>query len=412
MNLLHYIKKKFIVSIIILCCAIPAMAQTSGATPAPAVTSGSNQLAILLVVMSAVLAFVIWGLGQVLVVLSRQLMEKNKNAGKVMSAIVLVVLMLAAQTAPAQTTATTEAVKVVPNYGGLSSSSFNMFLIVIIAEVTAIIFLLIAIRRIYAELMPAKAAVEGQQSALRQWWSRMDAKLFTRAVPVAKEADVMLDHDYDGIRELDNALPPWWKYGFYITIAVGFVYLLNFHVLGNGKNPTQEYAAEMNQARIEKELFEANNKDKIDENNVPMADETGLAKAKDIFNTKCWSCHGKLGEGGAGPNFTDDYWIHKGSLNDIYRSIKAGYPEKGMQSWATDYTPKEMSFLASYIKTLRGTNPPGAKAPQGDLYTEAAAPVAADSVKTAIPVKAGDKALAEKKDSLKAKDSVTAVNKK
>jgi cytochrome c oxidase cbb3-type subunit III len=335
------------------------------------------------------------------------LMEKNKNAGKALSAVALIVLMLAAQTAPAQTTAAADAVKVLPNYGGLSSSSFNMFLIVIIAEVAAIIFLLVAIRRIYAELMPAKAAVETQQSKLRQWWTRMDAKLFTRAVPVAKEADVLLDHDYDGIRELDNALPPWWKYGFYITIVVGFVYLFNFHVFGNGKNPTQEYAAEMNQARIEKELFEANNKDKIDENNVPMADEAGLAVAKEIFNTKCWSCHGKLGEGGAGPNFTDDYWIHKGSLNDIYHSIKTGYPDKGMQSWATDYTPKEMSFLASYIKTLRGTNPPGAKAPQGDLFTEAAAPAAGDSAKAAVLVNTGNKTVAVGK-----KDSVKAVIKK
>ena len=79
----------------------------------------------------------------------------------------------------------------------------------------------------------------------------------------------MLDHNYDGIRELDNALPPWWKYGFYITIGVAVVYLLNFHVFGYGKNPTQEYKAEMAQAKIQKEIYEANNKDKIDENNVP-----------------------------------------------------------------------------------------------------------------------------------------------
>jgi cytochrome c oxidase cbb3-type subunit III len=373
MNLFHCIKKIYIAAVLIVCCTIPAMAQTAGTTPAPATASGSNQLAILLVIMTAVLAFVIWGLGQVLVVLTRQLMEKNRNAGKVLSAITLVIFLLATQTASAQTTAATDIVKVMPNYGGLSSSSFNMFLIVIIAEVSAIIFLLVAIHRIYAELMPAKAVAEVpevEQSKLRQWWTRMDAKLFTRAVPVAREADVMLDHDYDGIRELDNALPPWWKYGFYITIVTGFIYIFNFHVFGSGKNPTQEYAAEMNQARIEKELFEANNKDKIDENNVPMADETGLARAKEIYNAKCWSCHGKLGEGGAGPNLTDDYWLHKGSLNDIYRSVKVGYPEKGMQSWANDYTPKEMSFLAGYIKTMHGTNPPGAKAAQGELYAK------------------------------------------
>jgi len=192
----------------------------------------------------------------------------------------------------------------------------------------------------------------------------------TRAIPLEKEADVMLDHDYDGIRELDNALPPWWKYGFYITIGIAIIYFFNFQVLGYGKNPTQEYNDEMAKASLQKEMYEANNKDKIDENNVTMADASGLAQAKEIFTTKCFPCHGKLGEGGAGPNLTDNYWLHKGSLNDIYKTIKNGYPDKGMQSWASVYSPKEISYLASYVKTLHGTNPPNAKAPQGDLYID------------------------------------------
>jgi cytochrome c oxidase cbb3-type subunit 3 len=141
---------------------------------------------------------------------------------------------------------------------------------------------------------------------------------------------------------------------------------------------------------VEKEIYEANNKDKIDENNVPMADDAGIAQAKTIFETKCWPCHGKLGEGGAGPNLTDDYWLHKGSLNDIYHTIKTGYPEKGMQSWSAEYTPKEISYLATFVKKLRGTNPPNSKAPQGDLYSETTSTPSADSstaktnVKTAL----------------------------
>lgn len=117
-----------------------------------------------------------------------------------------------------------------------------------------------------------------------------------------------------------------------------------------------------------------------------MADAAGLAAAKEIFNAKCWACHGKLGEGGAGPNLTDDYWMHKGSLNDIYNTIKVGYPDKGMQSWANDFTAKEMSFLASYVKAFRGTNPPNAKAAQGELYTETAT-ASADSLKAAVTIK-------------------------
>ncbi|MGN6249085.1 MAG: cbb3-type cytochrome c oxidase N-terminal domain-containing protein, partial [Ginsengibacter sp.] len=195
-------------------------------------------------------------------------------------------------------------------------------------------------------------------------------KLFTKAVPVEKEADILLDHDYDGIRELDNALPPWWKYGFYLTIGFAIVYLLNYEVLGYGKNPIQEYNEEMAKAKIQMEEYAAKSGNTIDENNIKMPDADGLAKGKEIFTTTCWPCHGKLGEGGVGPNLTDDYWLHKGSLNDIYQSIKHGYPDKGMQAWGKNFSAKEINDLAGYIKTLKGTNPPNGKAPQGDLYVE------------------------------------------
>jgi len=239
-------------------------------------------------------------------------------------------------------------------------------------EIFIITFLVFMIRRLSAELLPQKKKKLYAETKLQRWWAGLGKKL-TKAVPVANEEDVVLDHEYDGIRELDNALPPWWKYGFYITIGVSIIYFVNYSVLGYGKSPAQEYAVQMARAQIEKENYEANNKDKIDENNVPMADAAGIAAAKEIFTTKCFACHGKQGEGGAGPNLTDDYWLHKGSLNDIYQSIKHGYPDKGMQAWSTVYTPKEISFLASYIKTIHGTNPANAKAPQGELFKEAAA---------------------------------------
>ena len=235
-----------------------------------------------------------------------------------MPALLATGFLFAAQSSSAQDAAQAEAVKVISNYGGLSAFTFYILLSVLATEVIIILFFTFLIKRFSAELLPEKKTVPAKANKFKVWWSGLDKKIFTKAIPVEKEADVMLDHDYDGIRELDNALPPWWKYGFYITIGVAVVYLLNFHVFGYGKNPTQEYNAEMAKARIEKEIYEANNKDKIDENNVPMADAAGLAKAKEIFTTKCFACHGKLGEGGAGPNLTDDYWLHKGSLNDIY----------------------------------------------------------------------------------------------
>jgi cytochrome c oxidase cbb3-type subunit III len=401
MRFIHLINKKIALVFAALFVITTAIAQNAPVTAPQTATSSYNQLTTLLVVMTVVLAFVIWGLGQVLVVLSRQVLEKNKSTSKTLPVVMIVTLLFAAQFASAQD-ATQAAVKELPNYGGLSATTFYMFVTVIAVEVIAILFLAFSIRRIYSELLPQKELTEAKKSALLEWWSGLDKKIFTKAIPVEREADVMLDHDYDGIKELDNALPPWWKYGFYITIVVAFVYIFNFHGFGNGKNPTQEYAAEMEQARIEKEIFEASNKDRIDENNVPMADAAGLASAKEIFNAKCWACHGKLGEGGAGPNLTDDYWLHKGSLNDIYNTIKVGYPDKGMQSWANDFSPKEMSYLASYIKTLRGTNPPNGKPAQGELFTETVVPEASDSAKAITKDTAAlKKSAIDKNDSLK-----------
>ncbi|MBS1513356.1 MAG: c-type cytochrome [Bacteroidetes bacterium] len=396
MQITESIKKKITLAVAAVMGATVAAAQTT-APAASTVESSYNQLAILLVIMTVVLAFVLWGLGQVLVVLSRQLMEKNKNAVKVMVGLLVTVLLLSSNGAIAQSTTGKDAVTVVPNYGGLSATTYYMFVTVIVTEVLAVLFLAFSIRRIYMELMPAKEAGVAAKSGLRIWWDNLDKKIFTKAVPVEKEADVLLDHDYDGIKELDNALPPWWKYGFYFTIGVAVIYLFYFHVFAYGKNPTEEYQAEMDKAKIEKEIYDANNKDKIDENNVPMADATGLAWAKGVFHEpgKCASCHGDNGQGNSGPNLTDDYWIHKGSLNDIYKSVKGGYLDKGMPNWDAVYTPKEISFLASYVKSLHGSNPAGAKPPQGDLYvdntkagTDTAKKAGADSATATLPVPA------------------------
>ncbi len=340
----------------------------------------SNLLAILLITSTIVLAFVIWGLGQVLISISKLALDKYKNSDKTLSVILLIGLCLLSQTGFAQTDDAVAAVADIPNYGGLSAGAFYALVAVLGIEVVAILFLSFSIRRIFQELLPAKEPALVKDEKVKKWWSSLDKKFFTKAVAVEKEADILIDHDYDGIQELDNSLPPWWKYGFYITIFVAFFYWGYYETFAIGQNPTQEYLTEMEKAKIQKEAYEATNKDKIDEANVPMADAAGIAAGKEIYANKCWPCHGKAGEGGAGPNLTDDNWIHKGSLNDIYLSIKVGYPDKGMQSWAKEFTPKQMSYIASFVKTLHGTNPPGAKGPEGQIFTEdGAAPPATNA---------------------------------
>jgi cytochrome c oxidase cbb3-type subunit 3 len=207
------------------------------------------------------------------------------------------------------------------------------------------------------------------QSELRKWWSDLDKKYFTKAASLEKEANVLLDHDYDGIKELDNALPPWWKWGFYFTVIVGIIYLFRFHIVNSGPTPLQEYDKEMAAAETSLENFKKNSKDAFDEKTVTLADTKGIAEGKKIFTGTCFPCHGASGEGNAvGPNLTDKYWLHGGSIGEVFKTITNGVPDKGMQAWGKTFSPVDVRNIASYVLSLQGSNPPNAKAPQGNLY--------------------------------------------
>jgi cytochrome c oxidase cbb3-type subunit III len=192
----------------------------------------------------------------------------------------------------------------------------------------------------------------------------------TKRVEPEKEKDILMHHEYDGIRELDNVLPPWWLWLFYGTIIWGAVYVVNVHVIKVWPDQETEYAQEMAQAEVDIAAYLALQAASVDENTVVMlTDASALNTGKAIFEEFCKACHGAAGEGNAvGPNLTDEYWIHGGSINDIFRTVKYGVVAKGMQSWKTELNPQQMQAVSSYILSLQGTNPPNAKEPQGELY--------------------------------------------
>lgn len=190
-------------------------------------------------------------------------------------------------------------------------------------------------------------------------------------VPIAEESDIDLGHDYDGIRELDNKLPPWWLILFYGTIAFAAIYMYIYHWSGSEWSSEQEYYASIELAEEQIKEYLAQQADAVDETNVTfLTDENTLLAGESIFIGQCAVCHGQNGEGLVGPNFTDQYWVKGGGVKNIFTTIKYGVPEKGMISWKSQLRPSEMQSVASYIMTLEGTDPPNQKAPEGELWTE------------------------------------------
>ena len=178
----------------------------------------------------------------------------------------------------------------------------------------------------------------------------------------------LLDHNYDGIMELDNDLPPWWLYMFYGTIIAAIIYLIAF--FGMGKfNQLDEYAAEISSAEANKAIFHENfGGSSINENTaIIVTQEDQLADGKEIYLKFCVACHLENGGGSVGPNFTDEYWLHGNTINDLFKTIKFGVPEKGMIPWESQLNSKQMQNVASYILTeFKNKNIEGGKEPQGD----------------------------------------------
>ena len=223
-----------------------------------------------------------------------------------------------------------------------------------------------------ARVREAKEASSEEVQAVAQkepvdLWKKIRAKL-TAAVPVSRESEIDLGHSFDGIRELDNKLPPWWLYGFYFTIALSFVYMYIYHIDGDWSSD-QEYRVEMAEAQKIKDAYLAKVANLVNEETVEsLTASQDISEGKSIFKANCIACHGNEGQGISGPNLTDPYWLHGGGIKNVFKSIKYGIPERGMAPWQSILKPLEIQQVASYIMSMEGSNPEGAKAPQGEEW--------------------------------------------
>lgn len=258
---------------------------------------------------------------------------------------------------------------------GMTRILENMFLafaaliiVAVIAFLYRFVFLLLEVQKL--RLMQEQGLEIPKPETTESLFSRL-YNWAVGLVPVSQEASIMLDHDYDGIKELDNDLPPWWVAMFYIGIFAGAGYFLYYHYFDAGLSSHEAYALEMKYAEAAQARFLDKQANLVNEANVEaLLDEASLAGGAAIFKASCAACHGQLGEGLVGPNMTDDYWIHGGDIKSVFKTIKYGVPQKGMIAWKTQMNAASMHQVASYIMTLKGTNPPNQKEKQGTLYTE------------------------------------------
>lgn len=254
----------------------------------------------------------------------------------------------------------------------------SLFLFVFLFLLIAVEITISAIDKITYQLLTdeQKAKLAEVNSAgfkESQWYEKL-MKSLTKSEPIENEGQLLLDHDYDGIKELDNNLPPWWVYLFYACVVFAVVYLVRFEIMG-ADDQEMELKKEMAQAKIEVAEYMKTAPDLMDEKTVTLlTDAAALAEGKTIFETNCAACHRADGGGQIGPNLTDEQWILGGGIKNLFHTINNGGRDgKGMIAWKGTLKPKEMQKVASYIISLKGSNPADPKAPEGEVWVDDAA---------------------------------------
>lgn len=384
-------KLKYISGLIASLLVFTVQPAFAAGPPSPSIFS--NPLAITLLSIMILLLIVIGILANIVIGAAEVKLQKRKaEKAKGLSTVLLLIMLLIAPSLIAQdATSTTEASqKAAKAIGGLDASTFYIMVAVLFIELGIIIALLINIKFLLRKEKERTAIVTKEEAIITaeekanklSWWDKVN-----KLRPVSQEAELDLGHEYDGIRELNNRLPPWWLYGFYATILFAGIYLWRFHVSHNGPSSKQEYESAVARAEIKVQEYLKKKGEAVDENTVTLltsADDIAAGKAIFTDPSKCPACHNPDGGGNAvGPNLTDEYWLYGGSVKNIFKTIKYG-TSKGMRSWKDDLSAKQIAQVTSYVLSLKGTKPANPREPQGELYKEDAIPAtpAVDSAGT------------------------------
>ncbi len=363
MKELHHFKSLLLFGLFSLGFGLDIQAQTANPTPASPSTGMHLDMDTALFSIAFTLAIVIIALLGVLRSSIKYYFNTKSNSNTLKAILWIIMLFYTSQEAIAQQAAATPGAAT--SFKFLLSVQGWILLIVIAIEIYALILIRKWIR--FYTGIESYEKMNVQLEKKPSWWERINA-----FKSIDSEGDIDTGHNYDGIRELDNITPPWFTAAFMGTILFAAVYLYRYHIAQSAPLQIKEYEAAMKIAEQEQALYLSEKGDQIDENNVQLLAEGQYEEGKSIFKSACAVCHGDKGQGLVGPNLTDDYWIHGGSVKDIFTVIKYGVMDKGMRTWKDEYGASQIAQLTTFIKSLKGTNPPGAKAAQGTLYVEPA----------------------------------------
>lgn len=308
----------------------------------------------IVVTLIALLGIIIHILGKVLISVLKNKININKKTLVILPLLAFMHPFIAdAQTAEASSS-------------GMSNNTFWIILLSILVMELIIIGLFSNL--ILSNLRTEKALSTSKKPIFAFLTSSKFWNKFNKTKALSEEKSILLDHSYDGIQELDNDLPPWWKYGFYLSIVWAVFYMFYYHVGATDKGQIDEYTREVAEGEAEVAAFKSTQKLNVDENTVTLLhDAVELEKGATLYAKNCTPCHGVDAGGSIGPNLTDKYWLYGGSINNVFKTIKYG-ANNGMKAWE-EFSPIEMQQVSSYVLSLQGSKPATPKDPQGDLYT-------------------------------------------
>ena len=284
--------------------------------------------------------------------------KKNKENGNLFKALILILTFGLMATGNSTLAMSTPEPSLEPQPWILIENADIYFLIAInVVLVLVIIYLQSQFKRLLA-LVYERKRKEKEVKALKKL-----NQVLTDVVPIEEEHTILMHHEYDGIRELDNNLPPWWVWGFVLTIITGIIYLFYYHVFG-GDLQYQAYEKEMRKADTEVKAYLSKMSMNVDETTATlMKDAADLSKGKALFETNCVTCHNPKGEGNIGPNLTDKNWIYGFDIKDVFKTVKNGTPN-GMPEHNSKFNPVQLQQVASFVLSLPDTK---GKAVQGEI---------------------------------------------